>query len=286
MGKTSDPNNQGAETKSDISRREVLLTLGGVAAAVGAGALAWGVLELLVSKQHTVGGALNVTQLQVVMVLGTLVCVLGIILSIRTARTRFDDADAARRDVNVGITRMPALVFARLVALMALLVLPAAAVFIANYHTFEGVHEVRGCASCHVMRPMVNDMRDTASQTLAARHYKNRWIAEDQCYHCHSDYGLGGNLEAKLTGFRHLARYTTHMYHEPIRARVPFDNNNCLKCHGGTPRWVAVQPHIDAEKALAANEMRCIDCHGEPHPTPEQRTPGSSDYRRLMERVR
>jgi hypothetical protein len=155
----------------------------------------------------------NITYLQLVMVLGTLVCVLGVILCIRTARTRFDDVEAARRDVNMGIARVPALAFARLVALMALIVLPAGAVFIANYHTFEGVHEVRGCASCHVMLPMVNDMRDPGSGTLAARHYRNRWIADDQCFHCHSDYGLAGNLEAKMTGFRHLMRYTTRTYH-------------------------------------------------------------------------
>ena len=286
MSADNNPDDRGTKTRSDINRREVLVTFGVVAAAVGAGALAWGVLELLVSKQHTVGSNLNLTYLQVVMVLGTLVCVLGVILCIRTARTRFDAVDTARRDVNLGIARVPALVFARLVALMALFVLPAAAVFLANYHTFEGVHEVRACASCHVMLPMVNDMRDPGSETLAARHYKNRWIAENQCYHCHSDYGLGGNLEAKMTGFRHLARYTTRTYHEPIKARVTFDNKNCLNCHEGTPKWVAVPVHVDSHKAFIANEIRCIDCHGEAHPTPDQRTPGSSDYLRLMERMK
>ena len=159
----------------------MLLTVGGVAAAVGAGAAIWGVLEFFVNKQHTVGSGLNVTYLQVVMVLGMLACVLGVILSIRTARTRFDDVGAARKDVNIGVARVPALVFARLVALMALIVLPAGAIFLANYHTFEGIHEVRGCASCHVMLPMVNDMRDPGSDTLAARHYRNKWIAKDQC---------------------------------------------------------------------------------------------------------
>ena len=285
MGDTNDPDDR-KELRSDISRRQVLLTFCGVAAAVGAGALAWGVLEFLVSKQHIVGGALNVTYLQVVMVLGTLVCVLGVILCIRTARTRFDAAEAGRRDVNLGIARVPALVFARLVALMALFVLPAAAVFLANYHTFEGVHEVRACASCHVMLPMVNDMRDPASETLAARHYKNRWIAENQCYHCHSNYGLGGDLEAKMTGFRHLARYTTRTYHEPIKARVTIDNKSCLQCHDGTPKWMAVQEHVDSRVAFAANEIRCVDCHGDAHPTPDQRTPGSTDYLRLMERMK
>ena len=148
-----------AKATSGINRREVLLTVGGVAAAVGAGALAWGGLEFLVNNKQTVGGGLNFTYLQVVMVLGTLVCVLGVILCIRTARTRFDDVGAARKDVNMGIARVPALAVARLVALMALIILPVGAVFLANYHTFEGVHEVRACASCHVMLPMVNDMQ-------------------------------------------------------------------------------------------------------------------------------
>src|SRR6187397_2786582 len=286
MSVDNGPQDRDEEGGSGISRREVLLTVGGVAAAIGAGAAIWGVLEFLVSKEHIVGSRLNFTYLQVVMVLGTLACVLGVILSIRTARTRFDDVGAARKDVNLGVARVPALVFARLVALMALIVLPAGAVFLANYHTFEGVHEVRGCASCHVMLPMVNDMRDPGSETLAALHYKNKWIAKDQCYHCHSDYGLGGGLEAKLTGFRHLARYTTRTYKEPIKARIKFDNNNCLKCHDGTPKWVAVESHVEQRKDLAANQLSCLECHGDAHPTAAQRTPGSSDYSRLMERMK
>ena len=60
---------------------------------------------------------------------------------------------------------------------------------------------------------------EPASDTLAARHFKNHWIPEDQCYECHSDYGLSGDMEAKMEGFRHLARYTTRTYQEPIKFR-------------------------------------------------------------------
>ena len=282
----SAPQDPEGEASSGIGRREVFLTVGGVAAAIVAGAAAWGVLEIFVNRGHAVGARLNVSYLQVVTVLGTLACVLGVILCIRTARTRFDDAGGARKDVNIGVARVPALVFARLVALLALLVLPATAVLLANYHTFEGVHEVRACASCHVMLPMVNDMQDPASETLAALHYKNRWIADNQCYHCHSDYGLGGSLEAKMTGFRHLARYTTRTYQEPITSRVKFDQNNCLHCHEQAPKWVAVEAHTEALQDLSTNKITCVECHAAPHPTAAQRTPGSSDYPRLMEKMR
>jgi hypothetical protein len=71
------------------------------------------------------------------------------------------------------------------------------------------------------MLPMVNDMQNAASNTLAARHFKNHWIPQNQCYECHSDYGLNGNLEAKMEGYRHLARYTTRTYQEPIKYPRP-----------------------------------------------------------------
>ena len=227
---------------------------------------------------------MNIGYAQLVYLFGTLFCVLGILLCIRTARTRFGKLSDAP-PVSFWITRLPAESGAKLVAFMALIVMPAGAVFIANYHTFEGVHEVSGCASCHVMRPMANDMMDSHSGTLAARHYKNKWIAENQCYHCHSDYGFSGNLEAKMTGFRHLARYTTRTYAEPIAARVRFNNQNCLNCHQNTPKFQAVPSHHTAGGRLASNQMICLNCHGPAHPTSLQRTPGSADYARLMEPV-
>lgn len=221
---------------------------------------------------------------QLVVILGTLFCVLGILLCIRTARTRFGGVEG-RRLISLGITKIPAESAGKIAAFAALLALPAGASFIANYHTFEGVHQVSGCASCHVMQPMVTDMKDPNSGTLAARHYKNRWIAADQCYHCHSDYGFNGNIEAKMTGFRHLARYTTRTYHEPIHARVRFDNKNCLNCHANTSKFEAVKSHQTAREKLVANKMICLNCHGQAHPTRAQRTPGSADYARLMEKV-
>src|SRR5215204_1471071 len=130
MSEDNGPRDRDREGTSGISRREVLLTVGGLAAAVGAGALGWAALEFLVKKQHTVGGGLNFTYEQVVMVLGTLVCVVGIFLCIRTARTRFE-AGAAGKDINIGIARVPALVLARLVALLAFIVMPLGAVFLA-----------------------------------------------------------------------------------------------------------------------------------------------------------
>jgi len=134
------------------------------------------------------------------------------------------------------------------------------------------------------MLPMVNDMKDPHSQTLAARHYRNRWIADQQCYHCHTDYGLNGTLHAKMEGYRHLLRYTTRTYPEPVRLRGRYLNQNCLNCHGPTAKFEAVPSHRSAQQRLEQDEMNCLNCHGPAHPSGERRTPGHPDYDRLMGR--
>lgn len=218
----------------------------------------------------------------VVRAVGTVLCLAGIVICWRLRRQRLDSLSRMNQ-VSVGIAAISAIALWKLLAFAGLAAVPAATVVVANYHTFEGVHEVQACVRCHVMRPMANDMRDPASDTLAARHYRNHWISQDQCYHCHSDYGLSGDMEAKMTGFRHLARYTTQTYHEPIAGRTPFNNQNCLKCHEATPKFAAIASHHTVKDLLGASKMSCLNCHGRAHPTRADRTPGSTEYDRLME---
>jgi hypothetical protein len=219
-----------------------------------------------------------------VRIVGTPLCVLGMFLCWRLSRTNFA-ALSQRPQISVGIAVLSAAVFWKMLALFGLIAVPAATLAVANYHTFEGVHRVEACASCHVMRPMVNDMIDVTgeTETLAARHYRNHWIPHDQCFHCHSDYGLSGDLEAKMTGFRHLARYTSGTYHEPIVGRTTYNNQNCYKCHGESPRFNAVKSHHTAEEFLKTSEMSCLNCHGPAHPSRAARTPGSDQYENLLE---
>ena len=207
--------------------------------------------------------------------------VVGILCCLRVMRLKKSDL-ASTKLIKLGVVTLPAVAFYKLLAFGGLVVAPAGAAFLANYHTFEGVKKVEGCNSCHVMHPMVNDMRDPHSDTLAARHYRNKWIAEDQCYHCHTDYGLSGTLAAKTEGYRHLARYTTKTYHEPIRLRGTYLNRNCLNCHEGTAKFNAVASHRTVGEELDSNRMACLNCHGLAHPSPAQRTPGHPDYARLI----
>jgi hypothetical protein len=176
---------------------------------------------------------------------------------------------------------LPAVSLYKLMGLFGMFLIPTFAVAVASYEVVEGNMEMHACVRCHVMRPMANDMTNPESETLAARHFRNRWIPEQQCYHCHTDYGFAGTIEAKMTGLRHLLRYTTRTYHEPIQLAV-FNNANCMHCHGGTPKYVGEEMHDTAAAEIASNETSCTSCHGDAHPSRDSRTPGNADYDQLM----
>ncbi|HEX6244434.1 MAG TPA: hypothetical protein VFZ61_26130, partial [Polyangiales bacterium] len=142
--------------------------------------------------------------------------------------------------VKLGFVTLSALAFYKLVAFLTLGALPVATATAAHMELLEGAKEVNACGECHVMRPMLNDMFDPRSDSLAARHYKNNFIASEQCYHCHAGYGLTGALDAKLEGYRHLVRYTTGFYEEPTKKRGPFDSASCLSCHASTAKFAAI----------------------------------------------
>lgn len=139
----------------------------------------------------------------------------------------------------------------------------------------EETKSVQSCASCHVMKSFVKDLTNPASETLASAHYRNKWIAENQCYSCHTSYGVHGTMEAKLGGLRHWILYVTDTWKEPIRYRGKYPNSNCLACHGATPKYEAVKTHVKNAAALAADEKSCASCHA-PHPDDKPATPAPS----------
>lgn len=154
---------------------------------------------------------------------------------------------------------------------LGLLMFPLFAMLSAMTTVMEETKTVASCASCHVMDPFVHDMQNPESASLASRHFKNKWIAENQCYHCHTSYGIHGTLEGKRDGFRHWLLYVTTTYKEPMTFKGSYPNSNCLTCHGGTPKFVKVDSHKSLRNKLVANETSCTTCHGPVHPTPLER---------------
>jgi cytochrome c nitrite reductase small subunit len=130
---------------------------------------------------------------------------------------------------------------------------------------FDRAERVEFCASCHLtMKPFVDDMKDPKSKSLAALHFKNRYIADDQCYSCHTSYGLFGTVEAKKEGMNDVYKYYTRTFHLPIMLRHPYPNNDCLKCHAGSAKWQ--EAHEDYKDALYSGEATCMQCHADSNP--------------------
>jgi cytochrome c nitrite reductase small subunit len=150
--------------------------------------------------------------------------------------------------------------------LVAVGLVPIMVGFMTFAHGLESSATVSACGSCHVMTPFVNDLRDVKSETLAATHFKNRFIRENQCYTCHSDYGLGGTISAKLAGLGHVWRYTTGRYEVPIKIARPFSNLRCLSCHGESQRFLNAPGKKEMMPELISGQTPCLSCHGPAHP--------------------
>ncbi len=130
---------------------------------------------------------------------------------------------------------------------------------------FERAERVEFCASCHLtMKSFVDDMKDPKSNSLAALHFRNRYIPDNQCYSCHTSYGLFGTVEAKKEGLTDTYRYYTRTFHLPIKMRHPYPNHDCLKCHAGSAKWLA--SHEDYKDALFSGEATCMQCHADSNP--------------------
>lgn len=135
----------------------------------------------------------------------------------------------------------------------------------------EQAKAVSFCQHCHVMRLFVNDMENPGSDLLAAVHFKNRYIQQSHCYVCHTDYGLFGTLEAKLSGVTHIWRESTGSFRLPVRISRPYRFTICLDCHGQSAKFNSVPKHAGLVPRIVSGEARCTSCHGLSHLAPEKR---------------
>ncbi|HEY1252677.1 MAG TPA: NapC/NirT family cytochrome c [Thermoanaerobaculia bacterium] len=146
----------------------------------------------------------------------------------------------------------------------SILVLPVIVVFLATAQGMQESMTVDACGHCHVMDGHVQDLRNPKSESLAAVHYKNRYIQENHCYTCHSDYGMFGTVSAKMEGLGHVWHNTTGHYEKPIKIAKPYSNLRCLNCHSGSQKFLAKHDAEELPK-LAAGTDSCLDCHGPAH---------------------
>ncbi len=157
---------------------------------------------------------------------------------------------------------------ARWLLLFAFVILSPLAYLLSFAMVFEESKTVSFCNSCHVMESRVADLKDPDSELLAAQHYQYRWIADNQCYHCHTDYNLFGGLRGKIAGFRHVWAYYVAGYEFPLKIYGTYDNQICLYCHGPVRDYQELKEHRDHLEDLKLSKKSCLgsDCHVGTHP--------------------
>lgn len=129
---------------------------------------------------------------------------------------------------------------------------------------FPRAERVEFCGSCHgALEHYVQDMRRGSGDGLAALHFRNQYIATNQCYECHTSYGLFGTMVAKVNGIQQVMRYYTGTYDRPLEMWRPYRNAECLKCHAESAKWRSHEEHMSED--LVTNQVSCMDCHERGH---------------------
>jgi cytochrome c-type protein NapC len=132
-----------------------------------------------------------------------------------------------------------------------------------------GVREsstTRFCLSCHEMQPYGKSLFADNRRALSATHYQNRLIDRERtCYGCHADYGLFGDLQAKVNGLRHVWAHYSGRIPEKIALYQPYGTANCLKCHDDGRRFQEAAGHAAVLGELVEGRRSCLACHTPAH---------------------
>lgn len=171
------------------------------------------------------------------------------------------------------VARHPTLVRSgpgKALAFVALFVLPVAVTGLGAAHHLEEAKSTDFCVSCHVMEPYGESLYIDDSTYLPAVHFQDNLTPRDQaCFTCHTNYSMFGGMKAKMNGLVHVWKYYVAGVPETIELYEPYQNRECLHCHGESRSFVEGDLHVDMMNELRANEVSCLDCHDLVHAVEE-----------------
>jgi nitrate/TMAO reductase-like tetraheme cytochrome c subunit len=151
-------------------------------------------------------------------------------------------------------------------ALVALVIAPFSLTALGTREHLQRAQSTQFCLSCHLMGPYGQSLSADTDTLLAAVHYQNRYIPQDNaCYTCHTTYTMFGGFKAKLTGAQHLLVNVLGTAKQPLELYEPYANRECLRCHSGARRFETSELHVDMAAELASGQVSCLECHGPAH---------------------
>ena len=149
-----------------------------------------------------------------------------------------------------------------MLAFLAVLVLPTAAFSLGMAEHMEQSKTTGFCLSCHVMEPYGRSLFIDSPDHVPANHFQDKRVPrESACLICHTTYTMFGDLQAKLTGGKHL--YVNYFGHHPGGAlalpALPEPRMPILPRRGQI--FDESDIHLDVRAELASNEISCLECH-------------------------
>src|SRR5580704_19690320 len=134
----------------------------------------------------------------------------------------------------------------KILAFLTLFILPVVAVALGYSEHMERATSTKFCLSCHVMDDFGRSLYVDDPSYIPAAHFQNNRVPGDHaCYTCHTDYTMFGTLHSKIRGVRHL--YVQYLGTIPapdrIRLYTPYNNRECLHCHGGARQFEQASEH-------------------------------------------
>jgi nitrate/TMAO reductase-like tetraheme cytochrome c subunit len=149
----------------------------------------------------------------------------------------------------------------KLLGLTALFLVPAVALYGGFTHHVERAATTGYCLSCHVMSEYGKSLRTEDAASLPASHFQNHLVPADRaCVSCHANYGLSGDLHAKVRATRYVFETYFGTVPETIRMASRYRNRECLRCHLGARSFERSQAHQAPRASMAAIKAGRTSC--------------------------
>jgi len=161
----------------------------------------------------------------------------------------------------------------KILAFVTLAVLPSLAVWAGAHEQLERSTSTKFCLSCHVMHDFGQSLYLDDKAYIPAVHFQNAFVPRDHaCFTCHTDYTMFGDYRAKWRGLHHVWVQYLGKIPQPadIKLYTPYNNRECLHCHGGARKYEEASSHHknpDMLAQAASNKLSCLsaDCHDTVH---------------------
>jgi cytochrome c-type protein NapC len=161
----------------------------------------------------------------------------------------------------------------KILAFVGLFLLPALSLWAGFDTQMERAQSTTFCLSCHVMSDYGRSLLVDDPSYVPAMHFQNNLVPRDHaCYTCHTNYAMFGGIRAKIHGARHV--YVQYFGKVPLPDQIklyePFNNRECLHCHGGARKFEQVSGHTktpDLLGTIISGQRSCTSsrCHDTIH---------------------